>query len=484
MLIVSIEKKKKNEEERFLIDISDYVLIVIADEADNDAVLQTIQEDLSEYATNAELYSALGIAQIYFDTSAITMEDFIQLLLDVDGVESAEADQIITLATTEEEEEECVDNDALLQENSGNPMATCERLAQGGFCTNNCDQMTMVCCESCGPLCSDDDDDNNDAQVRTPQLSRYCEILVSVPNDDGSSGGVLTNVFWTGNCNETLWNQIRASDDPEALVRAERPAMLSMKLNGPRYFLTYEGTPCCGAGETTPNLMEAPRMEVEGIQFIAVASLEEQVAVGPPTPYASTSVTRNQNFTWCAGCETYQLTDASGDTWIMQSFSQYVDPEMDVASLRTLGERLVTLPPGWTYAAVNLTSDFSYAAVVADVLFDDYENAYTKMYRPGCETCAPPPPATNASSPGGEPEGTPVAPTEPAEEDPTEPVAPEDSAEPAPEEPIEPAPEESTEPIPEDSSEPTPEETSAGSSGVACFLPVPALFVLSFFHWI
>ena len=50
-------------------------------------------------------------------------------------------------------------------------------------------------------------------------------------------------------------------------------------------------------------------------------------------------------------------------------------------------------------SAVTLTSDFVYSGVIAEVLVDDFECAYTKMHRPDCEQCAPaPPPAPGGSA--------------------------------------------------------------------------------------
>ena len=106
-----------------------------------------------------------------------------------------------------------------------------------------------------------------------------------------------------------------------------------------------------------------------------------------PKHYTITSVERNTNFTWCGGCEVYLLKDTtSGDEYIMQSYSQYVDPSLNVTDLANLGSRL-DLPQGWIYESIILPKDVSYASKIADVITDDFENAYTKLYREGCETC-------------------------------------------------------------------------------------------------
>ena len=71
----------------------------------------------------------------------------------------------------------------------------------------------------------------------------------------------------------------------------------------------------------------------------------------------------------------------------MQLMSQYVDRDMDLERLRTLGSRLA-LPEGWSYAAVKLITDFVFVSSIASVLNDDFENACTKIHRLHCEQCA------------------------------------------------------------------------------------------------
>ena len=115
--------------------------------------------------------------------------------------------------------------------------------------------------------------------------------------------------------------------------------------------------------------------------------------------YQVVPVNHSKSFTWCGGCETYQLTDANGESYIMQSYSQRIDPSLTETDLPNLGSRL-NLPDGWSYAAVTLDADFVFAGMIASVVSDEYENAYTKMYRPDCEVCAPgpsPPPLSPAA---------------------------------------------------------------------------------------
>ena len=85
----------------------------------------------------------------------------------------------------------CLDNDAMIQHISGNPLVTCERLAKNGRCTSNCQPLSQTCCISCGPICAADiansDADASETTLpakKQPQLSRYCEVLVTLPNSN------------------------------------------------------------------------------------------------------------------------------------------------------------------------------------------------------------------------------------------------------------------------------------------------------------
>jgi hypothetical protein len=261
---------------------------------------------------------------------------------------------------------------------------TCALAASQGACTQRCSILQVACCASCLSACG--------APASSPVTTAtgpFCEILVSMPSGAGS---VSTDVMAEqGSCNQTLWTALTSDvAGAEALVRALRPTMLSMVLNGPRYMLLHGPVlPCCGDTGGVGGGTNAPAFDVGGLHFrrIAQTSAEAGASDGP---YTILAVERRKRFTWCGGCEYGVLTDPQGFTYIMQSFAQMVDSTLDLADLPSLGPRL-SLPTGWSYAMVTLPEDFIYSGAIADVITDDFANAYTKMYRLDCEVCAPPP---------------------------------------------------------------------------------------------
>ena len=88
-------------------------------------------------------------------------------------------------------------------------------------------------------------------------------------------------------------------------------------------------------------------------------------------------VARDTIFTFLAGQPVFELTAPDGHVYVMQSYSQIVDPRLAYRDLPRLGCAL-TLPAGWSYSAKTLTHTLELnsnglAYVVNDNLFDSYQ---------------------------------------------------------------------------------------------------------------
>ena len=81
-------------------------------------------------------------------------------------------------------------------------------------------------------------------------------------------------------------------------------------------------------------------------------------------------------FTYDAGEEIYELHDPALRRWVMQTWSQIVDPNLSRADLPGLGDRL-QLPEGWTFESRKLTSPLQIDTTThaAQVLQDDLGTA-------------------------------------------------------------------------------------------------------------
>jgi len=119
-------------------------------------------------------------------------------------------------------------------------------------------------------------------------------------------------------------------------------------------------------------------------EVLLVASTESgpeatvKLASMNPAPYQLNRVNRKAMFSFDAGREIYELIDPDGRRWVMQTYSQTVDPALALTDLAGLAARLA-LPAGWRYEAriptspvrVDTTSDDAW------VTQDDLANSYS-----------------------------------------------------------------------------------------------------------
>ncbi len=97
-----------------------------------------------------------------------------------------------------------------------------------------------------------------------------------------------------------------------------------------------------------------------------------------PAPYLPNTVARNAVFVFAAGKPIFELTDPDGRRWVMQTWSQVVDPALAYDDLPALAARL-HLPDGWSYRARQLDEQLRIdtSRQAAQVLQDDLTNSYS-----------------------------------------------------------------------------------------------------------
>ncbi len=192
---------------------------------------------------------------------------------------------------------------------------------------------------------------------------RYGEVLLVTPGEAGPQATVY-NSYPLNDCPADLWSALDAK-----AIATENGAATAL-LNGPRYWLMNE----------IEKVSQAPRIvkNFGGIDML----LQAQVLLSAmnPAPYTANQVHRHTVFTFDAGEEVYELQDPALRRWVMQTWSQIVDPDLSRADLRGLGERL-NLPDGWTYQARTLTDPLRIDTTThaAQVLQDDLTNSYSLL---------------------------------------------------------------------------------------------------------
>src|SRR5262249_7398448 len=194
---------------------------------------------------------------------------------------------------------------------------------------------------------------------------RYCEILAV----HGTFPNLLADV----------WNTYQLNKCPPGVWQAENPnalatelGALAIRLNGPRYWLVDRA-----------RIRLAPRMgqirSFGSLRMREIAQVQVPITNGIPglSPYTETTVLRKNTFTWSPRHRIYELVGPDGSVYVMQAYSQIVDPTLTLGALRDLGSRL-QLPAGWSYRTRKLRHDLSlrtagHAIIVQDELMNTYQ---------------------------------------------------------------------------------------------------------------
>lgn len=194
---------------------------------------------------------------------------------------------------------------------------------------------------------------------------RYCEVLLVKPIDGRPSAEVF-NTYPLNECPEDVWVTL----DPAAIATAQGVPLAV--LNGPRFWLMDEVEPASGPPEKP--------VSFGGIEMIKRATVDLGTVGASDPPYTPHFVNRKTVFGYAAGSRVYQLVAADGSTYVMQSWSQQVDPTLAEAGLALLGQRL-RLPAGWTFRTFTLTEDLKVVTTETDavVLQDELKNSYSKI---------------------------------------------------------------------------------------------------------
>ena len=190
---------------------------------------------------------------------------------------------------------------------------------------------------------------------------RYGEVLLVRMGPSGPEATVY-NSFPLNDCPARLWDALDAT-----AIAAENGAAAAL-LNGPRYWLMS------GIGKRAGE--PQPTKSFGGIEMIEQATV--QLSSTNPAPYSVNTVDRRAVFTFDAGRPVFELVDADGRRWVMQTYSQIVDKNLTLSDLAGLGSRL-TLPAGWRYETRTLTEPLTVDTTgrPAHVLQDDLTNSYS-----------------------------------------------------------------------------------------------------------
>jgi hypothetical protein len=191
---------------------------------------------------------------------------------------------------------------------------------------------------------------------------RYCEVVLLKTDTDGLYAEVW-NTMGRSECPQDEWEAIDT-----AAIAAEYGAV-TVLANGPRYW-TLDRI------DATVQLT-APVTTFGSIEMFLGATVDLGAGLPSTAPYTQRRVARDTVFSFAAGSEIFELTDPDGAVYVMQSYSQKLDPTLTADQLAGLGSRL-DLPAGWTFTTRVLDDELEVRDVdgVAVVVQDGFENTY------------------------------------------------------------------------------------------------------------
>ena len=195
---------------------------------------------------------------------------------------------------------------------------------------------------------------------------RYCEVLYGKRNFLKLEVKVF-NTQGLNLCPEERWQAL----SKEAIAKQFDASLVV--LNGPRYWMMDE----IQAAGTTVNHVKA---SFGGIEMNLRASVEVGLLkqILGDKRFTPNQINRTTNFVYKAGSLIYELISPAGEIYVMQSYSQIVNPSLSMKDLDVLGNQL-KLPAGWQYQSRVLEQDLSLVANgVAYVLQDNLSNSYQR----------------------------------------------------------------------------------------------------------
>jgi haloalkane dehalogenase len=191
---------------------------------------------------------------------------------------------------------------------------------------------------------------------------RYCEILVAKQHGSSATAAVY-NTLGLNDCPADKWNALNANK-----LKKELHATMVI-LNGPRYFLMDRNALLHPGGLETFDGLQA--------RLLAQWEIKERQK---RTPYTENTVDRQNRYVYEKGKNVYELVSPDGHVYVMQSYSQEIDKNLNEDGLRTLATRL-KLPKGWQYRVRKVDDDVIVVNIAgkAHVIQDDLQNSYQLM---------------------------------------------------------------------------------------------------------
>jgi hypothetical protein len=197
---------------------------------------------------------------------------------------------------------------------------------------------------------------------------RYCELFV-VKRQGVRLVADVYNTLGLNDCPQATWDAIDT-----AKVASQFGAFRVIR-NGPRHFIMDR----LASGDVT----RSPA-DIQGLAMRPVATMRLRLLdlIEKRAFYVERTIHRTTDWTFLAGKPVYELVSPKGQVYVMQSYSQIVDPSLGYTDLAALGSRLKP-PKGWQYRSRTLTADLvAPARGEAHIIQDELQNTYQRLPGP------------------------------------------------------------------------------------------------------
>lgn len=246
-------------------------------------------------------------------------------------------------------------------------------------------ELSPECKDALGELIAASTELPNDGKAATVKRfgnlrdMRYCEVfLVGGDPVTDNLQAVFYNTTDLNNenprdtCPPGLWDKVNA----ETLKKQYE--VLGVFKNGPRHWAMDWIELPVGSMRTFDGLQARWMGQVQlpkGVDLHKKGS----------SAYKPTTVARKSQMGFEKGKPVFILEDPEGMPWVMQAYSNIVDPNLTYEDLQMLDKKL-KLPPGWKYRVKVLDQDLTIRAVSghARIVQDDLENTYDACFETAC----------------------------------------------------------------------------------------------------
>jgi hypothetical protein len=99
-------------------------------------------------------------------------------------------------------------------------------------------------------------------------------------------------------------------------------------------------------------------------------------------PYSPSTIQRKTKYLYTKGTRVFLIVQPDGKTWVMQTYTNTIDPTQTLSGLPDLGAKLKNLPSGWQFKTKVLDKDLTIipplesGKYIAHIMADELDDAY------------------------------------------------------------------------------------------------------------